>query len=616
MTDKTEIQLMSAFDLTSFLKNLTERPGVYQMLDADGTILYVGKAKNLKKRVSSYFNKNHQEIKTQSMVEQVARIEVTVTDTEPEALILENTLIKRHKPRYNILFRDDKSYPYIYVSTDKSYPSLSYHRGAKKRVGRYFGPFPNASAVHQALDVLQKVFNVRQCPESVFSHRSRPCLQYQIKRCSGPCIDGLVTKQQYEEDVKHTIAFLEGKSFELVEELGQKMEQASQELEFEKAAMYRDKISALRSVQSQLLINQPGNEEMDVVAVSMQSNQVCVSLMMYRGGNLWGSQNSFPKVSTDTTVEEVLTAFVSQHYMDLPPPQTLVVDQSLDEQAGLVALLTEKRGKKVEIKRPTTKLLKGLMNLANTNAESGLKQHLTQKASQLERVKALQEALTLSELPNTMECFDISHTQGAQTVASCVVFTEGVPNSQAYRKFNIDGIAAGDDYAAMHQVIHRRYSRLKNEQKPLPDLVVIDGGKGQLNQAVEVLKSLELDNLQLVSVAKGEGRKAGLETLYTPQNLEGIDLDADDMALHLINHIRDEAHRFAITGHRKRRQKAQTHSRLEDIPGVGAKTRQKLLMHFGGLMDVKNAAVSELQKVSGISPKMAQTIYDFFHGDV
>lgn len=606
----------ASFDLTSFLKHLTERPGVYQMLDADGTILYVGKAKNLKRRVSSYFNKRHQEIKTQAMIEQVARIEVTVTDTEPEALILENTLIKRHMPRYNVLFRDDKSYPYIFVSTGKKFPSLSYHRGAKRRVGRYFGPFPNAAAVHQTMDVLQKVFNVRQCAESVFRNRSRPCLQYQIKRCSGPCINGLVSQEQYDEDVRHTIAFLEGKSFEVVEELGKQMHQAAEDLEFEKAGVYRDKISALRAVQSQLLINQPGDNEMDVIAVTQQANQVCLALMMYRGGNLWGSQTSFPKVTADATDEEILTAFVSQHYMDFPVPKTLLLAEPLQEQTGLVELLSQKRGKKMAIKQPTHRVQQGLMKLALTNAESALKQHLTQKASQQQRVTALQEALGLATPPLVMECFDISHTQGHQTVASCVVFTDGVPNTQAYRKFNIEGITPGDDYAAMHQVLTRRYRRLKKEGKDLPDLVVIDGGKGQLTQAIEALKALELENLSLVSVAKGEGRKAGLEILYTPQNSVGIDLEADDMALHLINHIRDEAHRFAITGHRKRRQTAMTHSRLEDIPGVGPKTRHKLLSHFGGLQDVTNAAVSELRKVPGISDAMAQTIYDFFHGDV
>ncbi|AZR82146.1 excinuclease ABC subunit UvrC [Thiomicrospira sp. S5] len=615
-------QVDTQFDIDAFLKNLTERPGVYMMKDAEDQIIYVGKAKNLKRRVSSYFKKRHDAIKTEAMVAQIASIEVTVTDTESEALILENTLIKRHKPRYNILFRDDKSYPYIFVSTGKKFPSLSYHRGAKRRVGRYFGPFPNASAVHQTLHAIQKIFPVRQCAESVFNHRSRPCLQYQIKRCSGPCVDGLVTKEEYDEDVANTIAFLEGKSFEVIENLGHKMQSASDAFEFEAAAVYRDKISALRAIQSQHLINQPGSKDTDVVAMAEEANQVCVSIMMYRGGNLWGSQNYFPKTGgQEVDADEVITAFISQHYSDLPVPQLLLVSEALEDKTALESWLSQRRQEakasgKVKIRQANSQTEKGLMKLAMTNATSGLKQQLTQKASQAERVKALQEVLALPVPPNHMECFDISHTQGNQTVASCVVFSEGVPNSSAYRKFNIEGIQPGDDYAAMHQALTRRYSRVKKEGLPVADLIVIDGGKGQLNKAIEVFKTLEMDNVPLVSVAKGEGRKAGLEILYTPFNDEGIDLEPDDIALHLINYIRDEAHRFAITSHRSRRQKAQTHSRLEDIPGVGAKTRHKLLTHFGGLGEVKNAAVAELQKVPGISQKMAQTIYDFFHGEI
>lgn len=610
-------QFETQFDIEAFLKHLTERPGVYLMYDAGGQIIYVGKAKNLKRRVSSYFKKRHEEIKTETLVSQVASIEITVTDTESEALILENTLIKRHKPRYNILFRDDKSYPYIFVSTGKQFPSLSYHRGAKRKVGRYFGPFPNASAVHQTLHALQKIFPVRQCAESVFNHRSRPCLQYQIKRCSGPCVAELVTQDDYNEDVQHTIAFLEGKSFDVIESLGDKMQQASDDFEFEKAAVYRDKISALRAIQSQHLINQPGSKDTDVVALVEEANQVCVSIMMYRGGNLWGSQNYFPKIGGQQIIAgDVLSAFITQHYVDLPVPQMILVSDAIEEKVSLESWLSEQKKAKVSIRKAVSQTHKGLMKLALTNATSGLKQQLTQKASQAERVKALQEVLALAAPPNHMECFDISHTQGNQTVASCVVFTDGVPNSSAYRKFNIEGIQPGDDYAAMHQAITRRYSRVKKEGLPLPDLIVIDGGKGQLNKAIDVFKTLELDNLPLVSVAKGEGRKAGLEILYTPFNEEGIDLEADDIALHLLNYIRDEAHRFAITSHRSRRQKAQTHSRLEDISGVGAKTRHKLLTHFGGLTEVKNAAVSELQKVPGISNKIAQTIYDFFHGEI
>ncbi|WP_232023532.1 excinuclease ABC subunit UvrC [Thiomicrorhabdus aquaedulcis] len=609
-----------AFDIEAFLKQLTQRPGVYQMLNTQGVIIYVGKAKNLKRRVSSYFKKNHEERKTTAMVAQVARIEITVTDTESEALILENTLIKRHKPKYNILFRDDKSYPYLFVSTGKPFPSLSYHRGAKRRVGEYFGPFPNANAVHQTLQSLQKLFLVRQCAESVFNHRSRPCLQYQIKRCSAPCVDGLITQAQYSEDVRHTMMFLEGKSFNVIDELAHKMERSAESLEFEQAALYRDKIGALRTVQNQHLINQPGVKDLDVIVSTEQANQICVCLMMYRGGNLWGSEHFYPKYLESATESEVLSAFIAQHYQSHTVPAEILLPLKLHEQSVLQAWLTHERqtafkqGSSVALKQPTHATAKGLVQLALTNALSGLKQHLMQKATQADRVEALQESLSLACKPNYIECFDISHTQGDHTIASCVVFTDGVPNSQAYRKFNINGITPGDDYAAMFQAMSRRYSRLKNEQATLPDLIVVDGGKGQLNKAIEVLKLLELEHVPLVSVAKGEGRKAGLEILYTPHDEEGIDLQADDIALHLINHIRDEAHRFAITSHRAKRTKVQTHSSLEAIEGIGPKTRKTLLLHFGGLGEVKEASVSELSKVKGISRDKAERIYDFFHG--
>ncbi len=610
--------MAASFDVNAFLKQLTQRPGVYRMLNAAGTIIYVGKAKNLKKRVSSYFKKNHDEIKTSAMVAHIARVEVTVTDTESEAFILENTLIKRHKPKYNILFRDDKSYPYIYVSTDKAFPALSYHRGAKRRKGDYFGPFPNASAVHQTLQALQKIFKVRQCAESVFNHRSRPCLQYQIKRCSGPCVEGLVTKEAYQNDVAHTLLFLQGKRFDVVDELAQKMEAASHALEFEEAAQYRDKISALRAIQSQHLINQPSSQDMDVIVVAEQANQVCVCLMMYRGGNLWGSEHFYPKTQAQADNDAILDAFLTQHYQLYPVPAEILLPIKLKDHAYLEAWLKEKRGASVRLKQPVQQTAKSLMALATTNALTGLKQHLTQKATQRDRVEALQEVLALDTPPNHIECFDISHTQGELTVASCVVFNDGIPNTQAYRKFNIEGITGGDDYAAMHQVLTRRYRRLKEAQKEgggkLPNLIVVDGGKGQLNQAIDVLKGLELEHIPLVSVAKGEGRKAGLEILFTPHNMDGIDLESDDIALHLINYIRDEAHRFAITAHRSKRTKAQTHSSLESIDGIGPKTRKTLLTHFGGLNDVKQASISELSKVKGISARKAQQIYDFFHG--
>ncbi len=618
--------IINNFDITAYLKNLTERPGIYQMFNSAEDIVYVGKAKNLKKRVSSYFKKQQADVKTKSMVSQVVAIEVIVTDTESEALILENTLIKKLKPKYNILFRDDKSYPYIFVSTAKDFPALSYHRGAKRQQGKYFGPFPNASAVHRTLHALQKIFPVRQCADSIFNHRSRPCLQYQIKRCSAPCVKNIVSNKSYQEDVENTLDFLEGKTFAVIEGLGAKMQKHAQELEFEKAGSYRDKISALRTTQSQHLINQSSQDDLDVIAVQHETNQTCISLMMYRGGSLWGSQNTFPKIEHNSTDAEILTAFVLHHYQEHPAPAIILLPCEINDQIWLQQWLSDKRNSKVNIKiqkaslstnKSTQSNHYSLIKLANTNAMSALKQHLNQKASQQDRLNALQDVLLLAKLPNYMECFDISHTQGDQTVASCVVFNEGVPDSNQYRKFNITGIQPGDDYAAMYQAMKRRYARLKKQNSPpLPDLIIVDGGKGQLNKAIEALKELDLESLPLVSVAKGEGRKAGLEVLFTPHNYEGIDLEADDIALHLINHIRDEAHRFAITSHRSRRQKAQTHSKLEDIAGIGPKTRKKLLTHFGGLGEVKSASISELQKTPSISKSMAEKIYDFFHGEV
>jgi excinuclease ABC subunit C len=431
----------------------------------------------------------------------------------------------------------------------------------------------------------------------------------------------LVTQADYAQDVRHTMMFLAGKSFSVIEELALEMEQAAQTLEFERAAQLRDKIAALRTVQNQHLINQPGAKDLDVIVSVEQANQMCVCLMMYRGGNLWGSEHFYPKYLDSANPSEVLSAFIAQHYQAHAVPAEILVPIKLDEQSVLEAWLKQQRQAvfkqgSVAIKVPSQQTAKGLVQLAFTNAMAGLKQHLTQKATQVDRVLALQDALSLVKAPNYMECFDISHTQGEQTIASCVVFQEGVPSSQAYRKFNISGITPGDDYAAMHQAMQRRYSRLKNEQAILPDLIVVDGGKGQLNKAIEVLKSLELEHVPLVSVAKGEGRKAGLEILYTPHNEEGIDLQADDIALHLINHIRDEAHRFAITSHRAKRTKVQTHSSLESIEGIGPKTRKVLLLHFGGLGEVKQASVSELLKVKGISRDKAERIYDFFHGSL
>ncbi len=598
---------MSDFDIQAFLKQLPERPGVYQMFNDQDQVIYVGKAKNLKRRVSSYFQKHHDSIKTQKLVEQVVRIEVTLTETEAEAFLLESTLIKRLNPRYNVLFRDDKSYPYIFVSTHDRFPGLYFHRGAKKRVGEYFGPFPNAAAVYETLHTLQKIFPVRQCADSVFKNRSRPCLQYQIGRCSAPCV-GMISEAEYAEDVQHTLMFLQGKSHEVIEQLGQQMLAASEALEFEKAAQLRDRIAALRSIQQQYLIHQ-GQGTLDVVALAQRQGTFALTLMRYQGGTLWGTEHFFPKGDL-LEPEEVISQFLGQYYRGKARPDRVLVSEDLgDEWAWLRAL-------EIPIVLARNRTERELVALAQANAKAALRQHLSQKSTQQQKLLALQDVLGLQKRPRVMECFDISHTRGGETVASCVCFVEGVPEKRRYRRYNIKEAAAGDDYAAMYEAVLRHYRRLKRQPDQLPDLVVIDGGRGQLHKALEALKALELDDMPIVSVAKGEGRKPGLEVLYTPFSHEGIDLPADEPALHLINFLRDEAHRFAITGHRARRQKRQLRTSLEEIEGVGPKTRKKLLTHFGGLRGIENASVSELEKVPGVSKKLAQRIYDHFHGEI
>ena len=597
---------MSDFDLALFLHQLPERPGVYQMFNARGEVIYVGKARNLRRRVRSYFNRQHEHPKTQKLVSQITRIEITLTETEAEALLLESTLIKRFNPRYNVLFRDDKSYPYIRVTTHQRWPGLYFHRGRRRQEGTYFGPFPDAGAVYETLHTLQKIFPVRQCTDAVFRNRSRPCLQYQIGRCSAPCV-GKVSEEDYARDVAHTLLFLQGKSHEVIEQLGKQMEAAAEALEFEKAAQLRDRIAALRSVQSQLLINR--DTLMDVLGVAEQEGRFALVLMRYQGGTLWGTRQFFPKGELLDSAQ-VVEAFITQNYPAEGSSQRILVSETLRQQVEALKAW----GFSIQVARTRTE--RELVKLAETNAQVALKQHLVQQHTQAEKLGRLQSVLGLARYPRVMECFDISHTAGEETVASCVCFVDGVPEKRRYRRFNIRANTGGDDYAAMAEVVARHYGRLSAQPDQLPDLIVIDGGKGQLNRVMEVLRDLSLDHLPLVSVAKGEGRKPGLEVLYTLDHPEGIDLSAEDPALHLINFIRDEAHRFAISGHRARRHKKQLKSALESIPGVGPRTRQKLLIHFGGLQAVRNASVSELEKVPGVSRTLAQRIYDHFHGDL
>lgn len=602
----------SKFDPVSFVKSLTSRPGVYRMVDASGAVIYVGKAKNLKKRVASYFRRSSLTTKTQVMVAQIAAIEITVTHTENEALILENNLIKELMPRYNVLLRDDKSYPYLFISGD-TFPRLSLHRGAKRKPGKYFGPYPSAGAVRESLNLLQKLFPVRQCEDSYYQNRSRPCLQYQIKRCTAPCV-GLVSEAEYQQDVQHTILFLEGKNKQVMDELSAQMEAASQQLQFEQAALIRDKIISLRRIQERQYVSSMQGDS-DVLAAIVRDGIAVVEVSFVRGGRHLGSKAYFPKGSTDISAAELLEAFIPQYYLGKDVPAEILLSHEVEGAALLQEVLQTESGHKVSLRKPQRGHATRWLQMAKTNAEISLIQRLQSRSNLLQRFEMLQEALALDELPKRIECFDISHTRGERTVASCVVFgLEGAIKSD-YRKFNIEGITGGDDYAAMHQALTRRFTRLNNGEGKRPDLLLIDGGKGQIKEAQEVLAELNLSDLPILGIAKGPARKPGEETLFLVGQAGEVTLPADSPALHLLQQVRDEAHRFAISGHRQRRAKARKTSSLEDIPGLGPKRRQKILQQFGGLQEVKRAGVEDLQRVEGISAALAQKIYDTFHPD-
>lgn len=605
---------MTDFDAKSFLKTLPSRPGVYRMYDEAGEILYIGKAKSVKSRVSSYFRTTVLDSKTMALVARIAAIETTVTASETEALLLEQSLIKEYRPPYNIVFRDDKSYPYIYLASQDKYPRLAFHRGAQKRKGRYFGPFPSAYSVRDSLNILQKVFQVRQCEDTFFKNRARPCLQYQIKRCSGPCCD-LITPEDYADDVEHAVMFLEGKSKAVMDDYANKMEAASSDLDFERAAHYRDQIMHLRKIQEQqYVVGDQG--DIDVMAVSISPGGICVLVMFIRCGRMLGNKTYFPRRRLDESESEVLEAFLSQFYLsgagDREIPSEIIVSARLDDKQLLVDALGEKSGRKVSVSDSVRSHRRRWVDLAVTNAEQSLGSHLANRNNLQQRYHALQEALTLEESPMRLECFDISHSSGEATVASCVVFDQNGPLKSDYRRFNIDGVTPGDDYAAMAQALHRRYTRLKKGEGQLPDILFIDGGRGQLSEAEKIMEELQIEGVLLVGVAKGPTRKAGLESLFVSGGPE-LNLAPDNPALHLIQHIRDESHRFAITAHRNRRGKKRTESVLEAIEGVGPKRRRALLRHFGGTAQVQSASAEELAKVEGISLVLAEHIYATLH---
>ncbi|KGK14904.1 excinuclease ABC subunit UvrC [Vibrio navarrensis] len=601
------------FDSVSFLKTVTHQPGVYRMYNADAVVIYVGKAKDLKKRLSSYFRKKVDSEKTRALVSNIAKIDVTVTHTETEALILEHNYIKQYLPKYNVLLRDDKSYPYIYVSGHK-HPRVSLHRGAKKRKGEYFGPYPDSGAVRETLHLLQKIFPVRQCEDTVYANRTRPCLMYQIGRCAGPCVSSVISDQEYAELVNYLRLFLQGKDNQVLELLVSKMEDASVALRFEDAARFRDQIQAIRRVQEQQYVSEDSMDDMDVLGFAQENGIACIHILMIRQGKVLGSRSHFPKIPQNTTAQEVFDSFLSQYYLShneaRTVPTRIILNKDLAvDVAAIQEALSQVAGRKVTFHANPTGARSRYLKLANTNALTAITTQINHKMTINQRFKALREVLG-KETIQRMECFDISHTMGESTIASCVVFNTEGPVKQEYRRYNISGITGGDDYAAMGQALERRYSKQLDVEK-IPDVIFIDGGKGQLNRAHEIIEQYWGDwpkRPEMIGIAKGVTRKPGLETLITVSGQE-FNLPSDAPALHLIQHIRDESHNHAIAGHRAKRGKTRKTSALEGIEGVGPKRRQALLKYMGGLQELKRATVEEIAKVPGISHSLAEIIY-------
>ena len=606
------------FDHKTFLKNVTQDPGVYRMFDKNDTVIYVGKAKDLKKRLSSYFRTNLSSKKTEALVAAIARIETTITTSETEALLLEHNYIKTYQPRYNVLLRDDKSYPYILLTKER-HPRITAYRGSKKVIGEYFGPYPHAGAVRETLSLLQKLFPIRQCENSVYKNRSRPCLQYQIGRCAAPCVEGIVTDEEYNVQVDYARLFLQGKDQQVLDHLIGKMEQASQALNFENAARYRDQIQAVRAVTEKQFVSNERLDDMDILSIAYQHGVACVQGLFIRQGKVLGNRSYFPKVPANTDLSELTATFVGQFYLQAHQgrtvPNSIIVDHKLEAKEEIETLLTEQAGRKVSIQDNAKGTKSKYLQLAQMNANAALTLKLKETTLISERYQALQDLLGIEQIKR-MECFDISHTMGEQTIASCVVFNDAGPLKSDYRRFNIEGITGGDDYAAMEQALKKRYDRDLEPEK-IPDIIFIDGGKGQLNRALQVFRELNVkwdkNRPHLIGVAKGVDRRAGQETLILSKEGREVNLDPDSLALHLIQHIRDESHHHAITGHRKKRQKAFTQSGLETIEGVGAKRRQALLKYLGGMQGVKNATLDEIASVPGISKSLAETIFETLH---
>ena len=599
------------FDGKALAASLPTRPGIYLMKDASGTPLYVGKARNLRKRVASYFDARPKVDRIMRMVARIDQLEVSLTRTEGEALLLENEWIKSLKPRYNVLLRDDKSYPWIVISTNHEFPQISFHRGARDKTKSYFGPYPSASSVRESINLIQKLFRIRNCEDSYFAHRNRPCLQYQIRRCTAPCV-GLVSQEDYSEQAKDAMLFLQGKNQKVLTRMISRMEQASLELEYEAAAMFRDQINTLKQMQAQQFVS-GSQADIDFIALAQEQNQTCVQLVSIRGGRNLGQRSHFPSQTEGYSAAEVLEAFLGQYYQDRQPPVQIVVSHPLTNDKLMASVFSETAGRKISIQAHPRGDRRKMLELAVGNSRQALQMRLASKANIARQFEALQNILQLEELPGSVECFDISHTAGNQTVGSCVVFDNNGAVKSKYRRYNLKGITPGDDYAAMRQVLTRRYGRIQAEEGSLPDLVIIDGGKGQLRQAEEVLAEFGLNGIPLLGIAKGRARRAGYEEWILASPARSFRPGPESPASHLVQQIRDESHRFAITGHRGRRQKAATKSGLEKIPGIGPGRRRALLNHFGGLQGVNKAGVEELSSVPGINRTLAEVIFRALH---
>ncbi|MCW8872816.1 MAG: excinuclease ABC subunit UvrC [Xanthomonadales bacterium] len=599
------------FDGKSFAARLPTRPGVYLMRDEGGEPLYVGKARNLRKRVASYFDARPKIERIMRMVARIRQIEVSLTRTEGEALLLENEWIKSLRPRYNILLRDDKSYPWIALSTDHPFPRIAFHRGARDSGKRYFGPYPSAGSVRESINLIQKLFRIRNCEDSYFAHRNRPCLQHQIRRCTAPCV-GLVGQGSYAEQVSDAILFLQGKNQAVLTRLISRMEQASRALEFEAAALYRDQIGTLKQMQAQQFVS--GRQaDIDFVALAQEQGQSCVQVVSVRGGRNLGQRSHFPTQAENCPAEEVMEAFLGQYYQARQPPAQIVLSHAPQNPELLASVFSQSAERKVSLQAHPRGDRRKMLELATGNARQSLKMRLASKANMTSQFEALQGLLNLDEPPASVECFDISHTAGRQAVGACVVFDGNGPVKSRYRRYNLKGIEPGDDYAAMRQVLSRRYGRMQAEEGTLPGLVLIDGGKGQLRQAEDVFAELGLTGIPVIGIAKGRGRRAGEEDWVTAAPYRALHPGPESPASHLVQQIRDEAHRFAITGHRGRRQKAATRSTLELIPGIGPRRRRALLNHFGGLQGVSKAGVEELSSVPGINRLLAEEIFRALH---